>query len=165
MTIRRAGATNSELTVSYALGGTATNGVDYVALPGSVTIPAGQRSSLVTIVPLDDCITNKPNEVVILKLLPDASYLLGCPSSAAAIIIENFQPRLVTGPLPGPDFHIGAPGPDGAWFHVEYSTNLISWVPISTNQVFNGYIDFADPEALTANRFYRTLPEANPPAE
>lgn len=165
MTVRRAGPTNSDLTVHYTLGGTATNGVDYAALPGSVTIPAGQRSALIMIVPLDDGITDEPNKIVILKLSADASYLLGCPTSAAAIIIEDFHVHPLTGVLPGPYLHIGAPGPDGAWFHVECSTNLRDWVPICTNQVFNGYIDFADPDGLMTKRFYRTVPEANAPAE
>jgi hypothetical protein len=166
MTVRRAGATNSDLTVYYTLAGTATNGVDYATLPGNVTIPAGQRAALITIVPLDDGITNEPNKVVILKLLPDPSYLLGCPSSAAAIIIEDFRFRLLTGVLPGPYFHIGAPGPDGAWFRVEYSGNLVDWIPICiTNQVFNGYIYFTDPDGLMTRRFYRAVPEANPPPE
>jgi hypothetical protein len=165
MTVRRAGPTNSDLTVYYTLGGSASNGVDYATLPGSVTIPAGQRSALVTIVPLDDGITNEPNKVVILKLCPDPSYLLGCQRSAAAVIIEDFRCRPVTGVLPGPYLHIGVPGPDGAWFHVEYSANLIDWVPLCTNQVFNGCIDFVDPDALMAKRFYRTVPEANAPAD
>jgi hypothetical protein len=166
MTVRRAGPTNADLTVSYTLGGTASNGVDYVTLPGSVTIAAGQRSVLITIVPLDDGITNEPNKIVILRLSPDAGYLLGCPSSAAAIIIEDFRVYPVTGVLPGPYLLIGAPGPDGAWFHVEYSTNLRDWVPIcSANQVFNGHIYFIDPDALTSKRYYRAVPEAGAPAE
>ena len=37
-TVRRCGDTNDDLTVPYDIGGTASNGVDYVALPGSVTI-------------------------------------------------------------------------------------------------------------------------------
>ena len=38
----------------YDIGGTASNGVDYVALPGFVTIPPGERRALITIVPIDD---------------------------------------------------------------------------------------------------------------
>ena len=53
-TVRRFGDTNSDLTLPYSIGGTASNGVDYVALPGSVTIPAGERRALITIVPIDD---------------------------------------------------------------------------------------------------------------
>jgi hypothetical protein len=61
-------------------------------------------------------------------------------------------------------FHLGAPGPDGAWFHVEYSTDLLNWTSICTNQVVNGSIDFIDADAASdQSRFYRTVPETNPP--
>src|SRR5262249_48010683 len=48
--VHRSGSTNDALDVSYAIGGTASNGVDYVALPGSVTIPGGERSARITII-------------------------------------------------------------------------------------------------------------------
>src|SRR5262249_1036995 len=41
-TVSRSGDTSAALTVSYTLGGAATNGVDYTTLSGTVTIPAGQ---------------------------------------------------------------------------------------------------------------------------
>ena len=66
--------------------------------------------------------------------------------------------------LPGNLFHLCARGPDGAWFHVECSTNLIHWTPVCTNQVVNGGIDFVDPDASgLPTRFYRTVPESGPP--
>ena len=40
-TVWRSGATTSSLTVSYAVSGSATPGLDYTALPGRLTIPAG----------------------------------------------------------------------------------------------------------------------------
>jgi hypothetical protein len=49
---------------------------------------------------------------------------------------------------------------------VEYSTDLLNWTPISTNQVINGALDFVDPDGAGAPaRFYRAVPEAGPPAE
>jgi hypothetical protein len=153
------------LSVAYAIGGTATNGVDYVALPGTVTIPAGQPSAAITVVPLDD---GPPDilRTVVLKLIADATgtnYLLGYPQTAGAIILDSQSPRAVTG-LTGAVFNLAAAGPDGAWFHVEYSSDMIHWTPICTNQVVNGCIDFVDPDAATnPARFYRTVPEAGAP--
>lgn len=46
-----AAATAEPLTVNYTLGGTAEAGVDYVALPGSATIPAGEASVTVAVTP------------------------------------------------------------------------------------------------------------------
>lgn len=39
--VSRTGSTTAALTVNYTLGGTATSGSDYTALPGSIVIPAG----------------------------------------------------------------------------------------------------------------------------
>jgi len=160
--VHRFGTTNSDLSVTYSIGGTATNGVDYVTLPGSVTIPAGQRAALITVVPLDD---GPPDitSTVILKLTP-GSYLIGHPASAAAIILDAPAPPPVTGVLPDKCFHVGAKGPDGTWFHVESTTDLLHWTPICTNQVVHGSIDFVDPDARNNQvQFYRAVPEASAP--
>ena len=162
-TVLRLGATNDDIDVSYNIGGSATNGVDYVVLPGSLTIPAGQRRAAITIVPLDD---GPPdiNSTVVLKLTPGTNYVLGFPRTAAAIILDSRWPQPLTCMMPGNVFNLNSSGPDGAWFHVDYSTDLLNWTPICTNQVVNGSIDFVDPDAQNASsRFYRTVPEAGPP--
>jgi len=66
--------------------------------------------------------------------------------------------------LPDKCFHLGANGPDGAWFHVDYSADMVNWTSICTNQVINGAIDFVDPDAQSDQaRFYRAVPESGPP--
>ena len=160
-TVFRVGATDEDLTVSYNIGGTATNGVDYVALPGTVLIPAGQRSAAVTIVPIDD---GPPDisSAVVLRVAPGTNYLVGCPPAAAAIILDSGSPWRVTGIGPGGIFHICTTGPDGAWFHVEHSPDMVNWTPLCTNQVVNGSVDFIDPDAATQpGQFYRIVPELN----
>ena len=167
-TVRRFGDTNGDLTVPYDISGTASNGVDYVALPGSVTVPAGERGALITIVPIDDGPPDV-NKTVILALTPSTNtppdYLLGFPRRAAAIIIDH-GPCPVIGMLPGGCFHLVTPGPDAAWFCVEYSTDMVNWMPVCTNQVINGSIDFVDPDAQgNQSRFYRAVPLNSPPSE
>jgi len=165
LTVFRFGATNDSLDVAYDIGGTATNGVDYIALPGLVTIPAGERRATVSVMPLDD---GRPDitSTVVLRLLSDTNYVLGYPRAAAAIILDSKSPRCVTGLMPGPCFHLHATGPDGAWFHVETSTDLIPWTPVCTNQVVNGTIDFVEPDAPSNPAlFYRTVPQAGPPLQ
>ena len=164
-TVHRFGATNDPVTIDYAIGGTASNGVDYVTLPGSVTVPAGERSAQITVVPIDD---GPPDitSTVILKLKPDTNYVIGFPPQAAAIIIDSDRPRSGTSVLPGLSFHVNATGPDGAWFHIESSADLVNWTSLCTNQVVNGSIDFIDPDTqANQSRFYRTVPEAGPPPE
>ena len=162
----RAGATNDAVTVDYAIGGTATNGVDYAAIPGTVTILAGASRAAITIVPLGEGPPDRARSVV-LQLVADATgtnYLLGYPRTAAAIILDSQSPRPTTGVTPGAGFNVAAAGPDGAWFCVEYSADLLNWTPVCTNQVVNGSVDFVDPEAPTnPARFYRTVPKAGPP--
>jgi len=164
-TIRRMGPTNEALTVQYSIGGTAKNGVDYVELPGKITVPAGERRALIPIIPLD---AEEPdtNLTVALRLTPSDDYIVGRPAAAAAIIINSEHPRWVTDMLPGGLFHLNASGPDGAWFSIEFSTNMVDWTSLSTNQVVNGSIDFIDPDA-SADRcgFYRAVPQPVAPAE
>jgi hypothetical protein len=86
------------------VGGTASNGVDYVTLPGSVTIPAGQRQALIAVVPIDD---GPPdiNSTLILALNTNAvtstnTYLVGFPGRAGVIILDGQWPRPQPGMLP-----------------------------------------------------------------
>src|SRR5204863_3129994 len=50
--LSRTGSTARPLAVSYSLGGTATNGVDYAPLFGSATIPAGATNVAIVVSPL-----------------------------------------------------------------------------------------------------------------
>ncbi len=170
--IRRIGPTNTALTVHYCIGGTASNGVDYATLPGAVTIPAGRRAVEFKLVPFDDNVPERL-ETVVLRLCvpPDATttlppYLIGFPSRAAAVIVDNDQPRPVTRVLPDGCFHIMRPAGSGTWWRIECSTNLVDWTPIGTAVVRDGALHFVDPDAdESAARFYRAVPEANPEFE
>jgi hypothetical protein len=165
-TVHRFGATNDPVTLDYAIGGTASNGVDYVTLPGSVTVAAGDRSAQITVIPIDD---GPPDitSTVILKLKPNTNYVIGFPPQAAAIILDSNRPILSSSSmLPDLSFHMNATGPDGAWFHIESSSDLVNWTALCTNQVVNGSIDFIDPDAQNSqSRFYRAVPEAGPPPQ
>ena len=189
-TVRRLGDTNDDLNIGYSIGGTASNGVDYVTLPGLVTLPAGQRTAQITIVPLDEepptnvavvvatanslvtnivSISNCPRPAtVILALKPAPSptnYVIGKPAKAEAIIIDSDHP-IPPSVLPDSTFHLTSTGPDGAWFHIDYSTDLLNWSSLCTNQIIGGAIDFVDPEAASNSaRFYRAVPELNPPSQ
>ena len=160
---------------NYTISGTATNGVDYFTLPGTVTIPAGQAEADITIVPIFPVIPIHPitNSIstVILTLEGTTNQSLpglGFPIRAEALLIENFNPQPADSAtiLPDRSFHFSLSGPDGAWFHIDYSTDLTNWTPICTNQVVNGSIDFVDPDAATSpDRVYRTVPLSGPPQD
>jgi len=87
-TITRTGSFAFPLVVSYALAGTATNGVDYAYLPTTVTIPSGADSAALTVVPIDDGDLESAEGVQI-QLLADAGYLVGTPSAAVVTIADD----------------------------------------------------------------------------
>lgn len=87
-TITRAGPTASALTVNYTLTGSATSGADYIAIPLSVNIPAGETSLVVPITLLDDTL-GEYDETVVLTLTPAAGYNVGSPASATITITDN----------------------------------------------------------------------------
>jgi hypothetical protein len=166
--VRRSGPTNDPVTVRYHIGGTASNGVDYAALSGEVTIGAGTRAARIFVVPLEDGLA-EGIETVVLELAPAGgeppSYLIGESRRAAAIIVDNDAPRPRCQRLADGLFHICVPGTDGDYFRLEASCNLVDWVPLCSSVVSDGAIHFVDPdvEALPY-RFYRSVP-ATAPAE
>ncbi len=169
--IRRGGPTNQPLRVFYRMSGTATNGVDYETLPGSVSIPAGGRAAEILVVPVTDEF-GEPVESVILELAPPpfasplpAPYVITQPARAAAAIVDSSNPRLPMGPLPDRCFHVGGRAPDGSWFRIERSPDMLRWAIICTNQATQGAVHFVDPDAReNARQFYRAVP-TEPPAE
>ncbi len=161
-TVLRCGATNDDLEVTYAIDGTASNGVDYVTLPGVVLVPAGDSTATISVAPIDD---GPPdiNKTVVLRLTPGTNYVVGRPAAAAAVIWDSHWPRATTGLAPGNFFQLSATGPNGAWFHVDYSIDLRNWTPVCTNQVVNGQVVFVDPDSASQPvRFYRAVPIAGP---
>jgi hypothetical protein len=167
-TVRRFGDASSSLTVNYSVGGTASNGVDYVALPGSVTVPAGGGYALIPLVPIDNGASNSA-KTVILTLTPNTNtppnYLVGYPRRAEALILEDWI-RPLPFVLLDHSFHVNTAGPDGAWFCVQYSIDFVNWSTICTNQVVQGAVDFVDPDAVNdSSRFYRAVPLTGMPAD
>ena len=80
--------TTGNLTVNYTVDGTATSSSDYSALSGSVIIPNGQSSAVVTVVPIDDP-TVEGSETVTLTISTSPYHFVGLPSSATVNIADN----------------------------------------------------------------------------
>jgi hypothetical protein len=98
VSISRTGGTDGNLTVTYQLSGTATNGTDYGLLPGSFTIPAGQASADLTILPIDDAVSESLETVnITLTAGQPPAYLLGTTNRSVEITIadnENSAPTI-----------------------------------------------------------------------
>jgi len=87
-TFIRTGNSQASLTVNCSTSGVAQSGIDYVALPTTVTFPAGATTTTVTVVPIEDNIY-EPTEFVTLRVNFGAGYSTGAPISASVSILDN----------------------------------------------------------------------------
>ena len=92
-TFTRTGSTASPLVVSYSLGGSATNGLDYASLPLSITIPAGASSAFINLTPTADA-TVEGAETATVQILASTAYQVGAARSDT-IRITDYVPNLV----------------------------------------------------------------------
>ncbi|MBU2995181.1 gliding motility-associated C-terminal domain-containing protein [Cellulophaga baltica] len=82
------GATNTtdgDITVSFTLSGTATEGTDYTSDLNSVVIPGGERTAIVTITPLNDSVFEGNEEITI--------RLTSSSNTASFAIVDNTSSR------------------------------------------------------------------------
>ena len=90
-TISRFGSWDNALTIHFTVSGTAFSGADYVALPPTVTIPAGQGSVILPVKAINDLFV-EGTETVILNLTSDAAYLGS--GSATVYIVDDDLPLI-----------------------------------------------------------------------
>jgi hypothetical protein len=97
-TFSRVGNTNSALTVSFGIGGTASNGVDYATISNSISLAVGQTSANVVITPVDEPSANGYKTVVLTlprRVVPPlppgmADFSVGSLNTAVAYIAYNY---------------------------------------------------------------------------
>jgi hypothetical protein len=87
-TFTRNGSLTNPLTVNYTIGGTASNGTDYVLIGTSVTFAANATTAKVIVNPLPDT-TLEANETVSLTLANGSNYIVGTPAAVTATIIND----------------------------------------------------------------------------
>ncbi len=86
--VSRSGSLAGSLTINYSVQGTSLAGSDYATLPGTVTIPDGEASATVPLVPIDDAVEENA-ETVIVELQAGSGYLLSSSASATVTIADN----------------------------------------------------------------------------
>jgi uncharacterized delta-60 repeat protein len=92
-TLTRTGITTADLTVNYAIAGTATNGTDNEKLTGTATFKAGSNTATIDVKPIDDNIY-EGNETVILTLADGGTnYKLDPAKSAGTVTITDNETR------------------------------------------------------------------------
>src|SRR5438477_119156 len=112
-----------------------------IGSPSNATVPAGHRAARIVVVPIDDNIVERIESVLLSLQTPTDSppaYVVGYPSRAAAIILDNDQPRPPCGKLSDGLFHLCVPGTNGYAFCVRASSDLGHWTSLCTNVVTEG---------------------------
>jgi len=85
--VRSSSQTANAWTIPYTVSGTAVPGTDYVALSGSVTIPAGQTSASIPITPISANLIDG-NSSVTVALNPGTGFTVGTLNSATVQIVN-----------------------------------------------------------------------------
>jgi hypothetical protein len=148
-TVTRIGSTASDLTVNYAVSGTATAGSDYTALPGSVIIPAGSSSVQVMVTVLADSLLEQP-ETVTLTLSEGAGYVPGLSISGTGVITD----ALSTLPTTTVEFQEGLNGYTGQFQkRVGYSNSSGTYTAQLGSSVASYSMDGGDPDINDLIRF------------
>ena len=137
---RPSGDLSKPLTVNYQLGGTAQAGTDYQSsngTTGSITIPAGQTSSQVSLsVPNENGSVAKSSRSIDFNLIPGNGYTLPANTGAdAALSIPAYDPAsLSITPSSGGIINRGSTGN----FTVSRPANSDISVPLSVNYMLSG---------------------------
>jgi hypothetical protein len=118
-TVSRLGETSGALTVSFAVGGSASPSADYAPLSGSVAFAPGAAEAVVVVTAVDDSLLEGP-ETVTLTLQPGPGYRLAVVDTATITILDDERPSVSirvsdgeaseAGPNPGA-FEITRTGP------------------------------------------------------
>jgi len=152
--ITRVGVTNSPLTVSYAVSGSAVNGADYNALSNFVVIAAGSSNVNISLTPRDDTAVEGP-EAVTLGLFDTAGYNASPSSNAVITIADNeatvpaFALQL---DLPSSNlFRLTLTGPATRLYNIDVASELNSWMPWTTLVNSNGTAQIF--EAVNTNTY------------
>jgi hypothetical protein len=133
-TLNRTGDTTAALSVNYALGGSATPGVDYLLSQSgqsatTISFPAGSSTTTLTVTPL-----SSPNFVgpqnIVLTLVAGSGYLVGLPSTAAISLTGNNLALTSVQMSNGSPYFTWSSSPSAA-YQVFYKNHLTdpAWMP------------------------------------
>ncbi|MDD5522884.1 MAG: DUF2341 domain-containing protein [Kiritimatiellae bacterium] len=132
---RPAAATNTAWIVNYLLEGTASNGVDYQTLNGSVIIPVGQTNATITVIPVEDLLMESDETVNV--TLTSGGYVIGPQSNAVVTIRDSLFNSW--------PYRMKITFPAYTNSQAEILTNFPALVVFSTNITNFSYSTFASP--------------------
>ena len=87
-TVSRTNDLATQVSVAYRIAGSASNGVDFAALSGSVTLASNATAQTVTITPVPDNLAES-NETVVLTLAVPVGCVIAASSNATVTILDK----------------------------------------------------------------------------
>ncbi len=128
--------------VTYTVAGTATEGSDFTALSGTVTVPGGGAATFVDIVvPITDDSLVEGDETIEITLSPPgvgAGYVLGIPSIATATVADNDLGVVSLSLTPPFDDAASEEGLDQGLFRINLDNANASGTPLTVNYTITG---------------------------
>ncbi|MBP9902722.1 MAG: FAD-dependent oxidoreductase [Verrucomicrobia bacterium] len=127
----RSGDTNPTVTINYTVNGTATPGVDYAMLPGSIVLQAGATATNLLVSPIPDALA-EGEETVTLTLQTSLNYTLSPVSNATVALhdqpvdgwrVASFTATELNDPRVSSD--LADPDQDGLANLMEYALGLL----------------------------------------
>lgn len=159
--VSRVVASASSLEVKLAIGGTASSGVDYVALPSTITIPAHSNSVSVFVFPTGSTLGTDPATVTV-ALVPEGTYQFGNPTNATVALLQYESEPAIPFPVLSLQLFVGT-NLNGQVFVVQSSTNLTDWIELGTATNVWGVVSVTEPNPVRfRQRFFRTFPLSVP---
>ena len=127
--------TGSAITVNYSISGTATAGVDYTTLTGSVDVADGQSTATIDVTPITDA-DLEGDETVELTLTSTSHASVGVDTTLATVTITDSASAIATITANDPD---GAENPvDNGQFTVDLGIVNNTGSPFTVNYSISG---------------------------
>lgn len=138
-------SSNSTASLSVTAGGSPTPAYQWYFNGASL----GDTNSALSI-PSFQCANQGTYRVVV-------SNVMGTITSAPAVLLLDGPCRISSFGLANGGFQLEFAGAAGSNYVIEASSDLVTWVPLVTNDAPNGLLDFCDTNISLSGRFYRAV--------
>lgn len=146
-TFTRTGPITAALTVNFSVGGTAALGSDYStsgatsfsSTSGTVTIPSGAFTAVVTVDPINDN-ESEGDETVVLTLAAGSGYTIATAAAVSGTILLDYEGVALLLRLRGSDGSTSFPASIGAVTVVRHGNTVIS----TAESIFHGSAAYFD---------------------
>jgi hypothetical protein len=123
---------------------------------GSIIIPDGQSSATVTIVPIDDDMSDF-TETVTISLIPRTNYSLSPPVQATATILDNDVAFLVQDPAADGGQTNGTDSQNVAWYSNDVTAGTMTMLTVQTDVQLTGNVLNANNPTVTDPTYVQRL--------